>query len=692
MYVFGEFVIEAPVESGPLWSVYSARQLGRDELRFHLRALRGLVALRRDVIEGFARQAQLLESLSHDGIIPVVAAGVDQGVVFTITPEVTGTTLQQAIESGGLDSLEVTRIVGEIAAVLDYLHARPAPIVHRTLSPSTVLLAGAERRVKLLEVGFAHALAAVQVEVRAEHKAGTDDPFRAPEERTGGVVGPAADQFALARVAATALAQAKPPSGYADGAALCAQAAVSSVLARGGAHEPMARFPSAGAFAQALKDALETARTRAPEHDRHRTVTKPVLEPGASSAGATAKPPRPPLPSAGARPPVPRPTPPPPRPLPPKPPLASRPTAPAAAPARAVEKPPPAPPPPAPPALHAILPEDWPTPPSLPIITAAAEPLPEASPAVPPASEPPVVPDLRAALANSSELDSMLEAFGEDPAPPPSSVPAHGEAPAHAAIASEPASPSPIPVMSAAVPVPQPIAPQPVSAVRAQTAPVTPVTPRWEPSRRATLMAVARILGVSMVLASAIQVGGLVLRARMMEGAPAAPAPPPSAPAHTVAALSPPRAPVPVESAPAAAPAEAQLEPAPSAPVEPAAAPPEPAPMAAAPAPVEAPPEPAPVAPTPTGPLPERPEWRARRAVQQEIAQRIEACEGRVGRHARLSVRYEGATGRATEVRFAGTYFTERPIGACIEQAVRAVPMPPFRRPFWDGEYEFMVR
>jgi hypothetical protein len=108
----------------------------------------------------------------------------------------------------------------------------------------------------------------------------------------------------------------------------------------------------------------------------------------------------------------------------------------------------------------------------------------------------------------------------------------------------------------------------------------------------------------------------------------------------------------------------------------------------AAPAPEAAP---APHEPASEGPLPERPSVRDRRAAERAIAARIDACEGRYGRHARLTVRYQGATGRATEVRIAGDYFTSRPIGACIEAAVRAVTLPRFRREYWDADYAFMV-
>jgi hypothetical protein len=50
-----------------------------------------------------------------------------------------------------------------------------------------------------------------------------------------------------------------------------------------------------------------------------------------------------------------------------------------------------------------------------------------------------------------------------------------------------------------------------------------------------------------------------------------------------------------------------------------------------------------------------------------------------------------GATGRATEVRFAGTFFQSRPIGRCIEQAARDVAIERFGDEQWTTDYSFMV-
>src|SRR5688572_18858793 len=124
LQVFGEYIVDKPIEEGPVWRVYRALHVQRKDETYHLRALRSTVAMRRDLIEAFARYARLLESLSHPGVIPVRANGVDQGGIFMVTPEVIGTTLREKLSKSGrkLDPAEALRVVREVGAVLDYIH------------------------------------------------------------------------------------------------------------------------------------------------------------------------------------------------------------------------------------------------------------------------------------------------------------------------------------------------------------------------------------------------------------------------------------------------------------------------------------------------------------------------------------------------------------------------------------------
>lgn len=57
-------------------------------------------------------------------------------------------------------------------------------------------------------------------------------------------------------------------------------------------------------------------------------------------------------------------------------------------------------------------------------------------------------------------------------------------------------------------------------------------------------------------------------------------------------------------------------------------------------------------------------------------------------RHVRMSVVYEGATGRPRSLRIVGSY-AQPPVGTCLEALVRAHPVPPFTDDAFEANYVF---
>ncbi|MBK8693307.1 MAG: hypothetical protein IPN17_13650 [Deltaproteobacteria bacterium] len=57
-------------------------------------------------------------------------------------------------------------------------------------------------------------------------------------------------------------------------------------------------------------------------------------------------------------------------------------------------------------------------------------------------------------------------------------------------------------------------------------------------------------------------------------------------------------------------------------------------------------------------------------------------------RHVRMSVVYEGATGRPRSLRIVGSY-AQPPVGTCLEALVRAHPVPPFTDDEFEANYVF---
>lgn len=766
MLVGGEYVIDRLLEAGEIWSVYCARHVAREAERFQVRVLRGVTASRRDLVEAFARQVQILGSLEHPAIPRVVGAGVDQGVVYMIVPDLPGLSLRQYLDRAGgrLELSEAIRIVREVASALDYLHGRRPPVVHGTLDTSKIFLVDPDRRVRLLEVGFAHAVAAVRGETGHGTTGASRVPeaFRSPGDGKGSILGPAADLCALADIARECLA------GH--GGTVLEDSELALMFTRACSEDAAERFPSAMAFVDALEEVL-ARRNR----DRSGTLEVDVLASTSSPSSVTGSRLPSVLGSAAPPRPVPRPPPPPatstastasslpgerrvsfPMPRPGSSSSAAKPGMTTSVPASSSKKD----------TTTAaaeqlrgnvsistdacetevvgssrsdsrsgtlVIPDQWPS--RWPLETqreGGAVTASEKSPAVASVvvtedssldretrgehashstSVTTGVSESREELGESrSSNDPPLAAVKTTIGPAALSadpVAAMGEAAfvavetddnAIVSTESEGIADSPKAASSIVGTIPATVAGLPAAGLETTGAAVRKVPPSdgsvrasAVPTWHGTAVTVARIVGVSLVLASGIHVVGIVWRNRMGGSVPPSGIASNSARSCTcleefggrvsnssiAVDASMVRGSLAVPSGlhvDAAMDAIATAVSGTRAPVDRVSF----TPSAA-------------LFPIDGGALPERPSWRARREAQEQIARRIDACEGRYGRHARLTVRYEGASGRAVEVRIAGRYFAGRPIANCIEQAVRAVVLPPFRRPYWDAEYVFMV-
>ena len=197
----------------------------------------------------------------------------------------------------------------------------------------------------------------------------------------------------------------------------------------------------------------------------------------------------------------------------------------------------------------------------------------------------------------------------------------------------------------------------------------------------------AALLGAALVLAAVIVTAGQIYLAR---------------PHH------PPRAPASATPSPIALPPSAPIEQPPSAaplpPPPPAPPPTEPTqtqvPPALAPAPASAEPD-ASAEPTNDGDETTgdastggpRPPRGAVIAARGRLAALVDTCVGTSypNRRVRINVVYDAATGAPTTVRVRG-FFGLSPVAACITDAVRQAPLPPFGTGTWEAGHSFPTR
>ena len=107
-----------------------------------------------DARERFLREARIAAGLTHPNIVPLYFFGEAGSTFYYVMRFVHGESLEQRLRRVGKPSPDETRrILGEIAAALEYAHG--LGIVHRDLKPDNVLLETSTGRAVLTDFGIA---------------------------------------------------------------------------------------------------------------------------------------------------------------------------------------------------------------------------------------------------------------------------------------------------------------------------------------------------------------------------------------------------------------------------------------------------------------------------------------------------------------------------------------------------------
>ena len=108
-------------------------------------------------VERFRREIQLAAKLQHPHIVPVLAAGVSDGLPYFTMPFIEGESLRAKLaRSGELPIPEAAKILRDVLSALSYAHEHG--VVHRDIKPDNVLLTG--QHAVVADFGVAKALSA----------------------------------------------------------------------------------------------------------------------------------------------------------------------------------------------------------------------------------------------------------------------------------------------------------------------------------------------------------------------------------------------------------------------------------------------------------------------------------------------------------------------------------------------------
>ncbi len=154
----------------------------------------------------FEREARLMASIDHPNVIPVYAAGEQDGHLYLVMRYVPGTDLQAVLrQHSRLAPAEAARIVGQVADALDAAHA--CGLVHRDIKPANVLITGAHAY--LTDFGITRAVESRTSITDSNEWVGTVD-FMSPEHLLGEQVDVRSDVYSLGCLLYTCLTGSPP--------------------------------------------------------------------------------------------------------------------------------------------------------------------------------------------------------------------------------------------------------------------------------------------------------------------------------------------------------------------------------------------------------------------------------------------------------------------------------------------------
>src|SRR4051812_34795791 len=218
----------------------------------------------------FEREARMTAAIEHPNVVPVYAAGEEDGHLYLVMRYVDGTDLQRLLhDEGRLEPARAAGIVAQVGLALDAAHS--AGLVHRDVKPGNVLLAG--EHAYLGDFGITRDVGAETATDSGEWL-GTGD-FTSPEHLRGERTDARSDVYALGCVLYAALTG-EPPfrrasvpatiAAHLDEPAPPLPGAMGEVLATALAKDPDDRYASAGDLGRAALAAVSgepvTAATR----------------------------------------------------------------------------------------------------------------------------------------------------------------------------------------------------------------------------------------------------------------------------------------------------------------------------------------------------------------------------------------------------------------------------------------------
>jgi predicted Ser/Thr protein kinase len=218
-------------------------------------------------IARFKREAQAAGRLTHPNIVGVYDYGETEGLAYIVMEFVEGPSLKALLDKQERFALsDLRRVMEGLLGGLQFSHERG--VVHRDIKPANIMLTR-EGQAKIADFGIA------RIEASSMTQAGTmlgTPAYMSPEQFMGQVVDARSDVYSAGVVLYQLLTGERPFDGGLTAImhkvlntapvppsqlAVTAPVALDAVVLRAMAKRPEDRYPSAAAFAEAIRAALE---------------------------------------------------------------------------------------------------------------------------------------------------------------------------------------------------------------------------------------------------------------------------------------------------------------------------------------------------------------------------------------------------------------------------------------------------
>ncbi len=265
----GQFEILEAIGQGGMALVYRARQPAMSRI-VALKVLSTPMASNPTFLARFRQEAQMIASLEHAHILPVYDMGEQDGWVFIAMRYMSHGALSARIAQGPISLKDIGKWIEQIGSALDYAHQRG--VVHRDVKPSNVLI-DAQGNAFLADFGIAKWLEG-SINLTGSGAIGTPQ-YMSPEQGQGLKIDGRSDEYSLAVLAYEMLIGRPPFEGETPLAIVLKHItepltppasvnprvpqAVSDVISKALSKDPGDRYPTTGAFAQALNAVIAAA-------------------------------------------------------------------------------------------------------------------------------------------------------------------------------------------------------------------------------------------------------------------------------------------------------------------------------------------------------------------------------------------------------------------------------------------------